>query len=76
MEIQNITDKKGRKSAVLLPIKTWEKIQKDLKDLEKLKKESRPRLSDKFCGAISKETANKLHEHVNQVRSEWEESIY
>ncbi|MBW6478418.1 MAG: hypothetical protein K0B37_03250 [Bacteroidales bacterium] len=76
MEIQYITDKKGHKSAVLLPIKTWEKIQKDLKDLEKLKKESSPRLSDKFRGTISKETADKLHKHVNQVRSEWEESIY
>lgn len=75
MDIQYITDKKGNKSAVLLPIKEWEKIQKDLKVLDELKKEATTVHSKRFRGAISKETADKLHDHVNQIRSEREESI-
>ncbi len=75
MDVQYVTDKKGNKSAVLLPIQAWEKIQRDLKDLEELKKEAREVHSKRFRGAISKETAGKLHDHLNQIRSEWEESI-
>lgn len=36
MELQYITDKKGRKNAVQLPLKDWEQIQKDLDELERL----------------------------------------
>jgi len=31
--------------------------------------------SDRFSGAISKETAEKLHKHLNEVRNEWERDI-
>ncbi len=37
MEIQYITDKKGKKNAVLLPISDWDKIQKDLIELDRLR---------------------------------------
>lgn len=37
MELQYITDKKGRKNAVQLPIKDWKQIQKDLDELERLR---------------------------------------
>ena len=37
MNLQYITDRKGHKNAVLLPIKDWEKIQKDLKELDRLR---------------------------------------
>jgi len=37
MELQYITDLKGRKSAVQLPMNDWLKIQKELKELEKLR---------------------------------------
>lgn len=37
MGLQYITDTKGRKSAVQLPLKDWEKIQKDLSELERLR---------------------------------------
>lgn len=33
MNLQYITDTKGRKTAVQLPVKDWEKIQKDLEEL-------------------------------------------
>ncbi|ASB48831.1 hypothetical protein [Alkalitalea saponilacus] len=37
MNLQYITDTKGHKSAVLLPLKDWEQIQKDLDELERLR---------------------------------------
>jgi hypothetical protein len=37
MNLQYITDAKGRKSAVQLPLKDWERIIKDLEEFERLK---------------------------------------
>jgi PHD/YefM family antitoxin component YafN of YafNO toxin-antitoxin module len=37
MDLQYITDTKGHKSAVQLPLKDWEQIQKDLNELERLR---------------------------------------
>jgi PHD/YefM family antitoxin component YafN of YafNO toxin-antitoxin module len=37
MNLQFIIDKKGHKSAVQLPMKEWEQIQKDLNELERLR---------------------------------------
>ncbi len=37
MNLQYITDTKGHKSAVQLPMKDWEQIQKDLRELERLR---------------------------------------
>ncbi len=37
MNSQYITDTKGHKSAVQLPLKDWEQIQKDLEELERLR---------------------------------------
>lgn len=37
MELQYITDARGHKSAVQLPMKDWEQIQKDLDELKRLR---------------------------------------
>ncbi len=37
MDLQYITDTKGHKSAVQLPLKDWKQIQKDLGELERLR---------------------------------------
>jgi len=37
MNLQYITDTKGHKSAVQVPMKDWEQIQKDLDELERLR---------------------------------------
>jgi hypothetical protein len=37
MELQYVTDHKGHKSAVQLPMNDWLQIQKELKELEKLR---------------------------------------
>ncbi len=36
-KLQYITDKKGRKNAVQLPLEYWEQIQKDLEELSRLR---------------------------------------
>ncbi len=33
--------------------------------------EAKPKLSDKYNGIFTKEEGNKLHEHIQQMRSEW-----
>ena len=38
--------------------------------------QNRMKNSERFSGAISKETAEKLHKHLNEVRNEWERDIY
>ena len=37
MNLQYITDRKGHKNAVQLPMKDWERIQRDLDELERLR---------------------------------------
>lgn len=37
MNLQYITDTKGRKNAVQLPLKDWQQIQKDLEELDRLR---------------------------------------
>ncbi len=37
MNIQYITDTRGQKSAVQLPMEDWNQIQKDLEELERLR---------------------------------------
>ena len=37
MDLQYITDTRGHKSAVQLPMNEWERIQKDLNELERLR---------------------------------------
>lgn len=37
VHLQYITDQKGKKNAVLMPISDWDKIQKDLEVYERLK---------------------------------------
>ena len=31
--------------------------------------------SERFSGAISKETAGKIHKHINEIHNEWERDI-
>jgi PHD/YefM family antitoxin component YafN of YafNO toxin-antitoxin module len=37
MNLQYITDGKGHKNAVQMPMEEWQKIQKDLEELERLR---------------------------------------
>ncbi len=42
-----------------------------IKVLEETIVDSKPKLSDKYKGSISKEQGEKLNEHIKQMRSEW-----
>jgi len=41
-----------------------------------IKESSMLKNSERFSGSISKETAEKLHKHLNEIRNEWERDIY
>ena len=44
--------------------------------IEEHDKPNKLKNSERFSGAISKETAGKLHKHLNEIRNEWERDIY
>lgn len=44
--------------------------------IEEPKEQSKLKNSERFSGAISKETAERLHKHINEVRGEWDRDIY
>ena len=52
-----------------------DKVEIIILPIEKQNKLSKLKNSERFSGAISKETAKKLHNHLNEVRSEWERDI-
>ena len=73
-QIVNITDNSVH---VVLPIDfKADKVEIIVLPIEEQTKPSKMKNSEKFFGAISKETAQKLHNHLNEVRSEWERDIY
>ena len=41
-----------------------------------IKEQNKMKNSERFLGAISKETAEKLQKHLNEVHDEWERDIY
>jgi PHD/YefM family antitoxin component YafN of YafNO toxin-antitoxin module len=73
LRVQYITDQKGHKNAVLVAITDWEKIQKDLEELEYLRKQPKKKLSERLRGAIPKETAQQMQVELEQMRSEWQQ---
>ena len=40
-----------------------------------IKEQNKLKNSERFSGAISKKTTEKLHKHLNEVRNEWERDI-
>jgi len=41
-----------------------------------LNEQNKLKNSERFSGAITKETAEKLNKHLNEARNEWERNIY
>jgi hypothetical protein len=74
MHLQFITDTKGRKTAVQLPVKDWERIQKDLEELDKYR--DKRAFFDGLKGAFAEvkeiEAGHKkgttLNEFLNELR--------
>lgn len=53
-----------------------DKVEVIVLSIEEPKGQPKLKNSERFSGAISKETAKKLHEHLAEIRSEWERGIY
>ena len=43
--------------------------------IEEQNKQGKLKNSERFSGAISPKTAEKLHKHLNEIRNEWERDI-
>ena len=72
--LRQIVDVKDNSLHILLP--TDFKADKVEIIVFPIKEQSKIKNSERFSGAISKETAGKLHKHLNEVRNEWERNIY
>jgi hypothetical protein len=69
MDIQYLSDEQGRRTAVQIPIKDWNKLTEESKafrDFDK-DKSSQKKPSDSR-GAISKNTVDQLLQYVEQTR--------
>jgi len=73
-QIVNIT---GNSFLIVLPNDfKADKVEVIVLPIEEQSKPGRMKNSERFAGAISKETAQKLHKHIGEVRNEWERGIY
>jgi hypothetical protein len=75
--LRQIVDVKGNSINIVLPngFKA-DKVEVIVLLIEGTKETPKLKNSERFSGAISKETAEKLHKHLNEIRSEWERDIY
>lgn len=66
MDIQFLTDKKGNKTAVLLPIKKYDKLLEQLEDLEDVRLYDEAKKNDDGC-RISLDEAFKIIEEKRKL---------
>ena len=75
--IQYVTDEAGNKKAIQIDLEKYGELVEELlasaqkKNSEK-EGEKKQRPSEKYKGALSDETAKKMHEYVEKSRLEWE----
>jgi len=75
--LRQIVNIKNNSLHVVLPVDfKADKVEIIILPIEAQNKPSKLKNSDRFSGAISEETAKKLHKHLNEVRNEWERDIY
>jgi molecular chaperone DnaK (HSP70) len=73
---RQIVNVKDQLLHVVLPIDfKADKVEIIVLPIEKRNKPHQLKNSERFSGAISKETAEKFHKHLNEVRNEWERDI-
>jgi hypothetical protein len=79
MPLQYIKDNYDNTTAVVIPIKDWERITHAHQDISlmlepKTDTGKKIKPSD-FRGCISQETADQLNSHIQQSRNEWSSNI-
>ena len=74
--LRKIVSVKDNLLHIVLPVDfKADKVEVIVLPIEEQNKPGKLKNSERFSGAISKETAKKMHEHLNEVRSEWERDI-
>jgi len=75
--LRKIVDVQNNTLSITLPDDfKGEKVEVIVLSIEEPKPQTKLKNSERFSGAISKETANKIHKHLNQVSNEWERNIF
>ncbi|CAN5778313.1 hypothetical protein BH24BAC1_BH24BAC1_01540 [soil metagenome] len=77
MPLQYILDETGKTTAVVVPIRDWERMAKkyeELRESDYIQPEKKGLSA--FIGRISPEEAERLQKHVEQSRNEWERDIF
>ena len=75
--LRQIVSVKNHSLSIVLPNDfTAERVEVIVLPIDEPKKQPKQKNSERFGGAISKETAEKLYKHLNEVRSEWQWGIY
>lgn len=76
MSLQYIADYAGKPTAVVIPIKEWEKLVKKHADLKEwnppVAGERRIPLMKEYENLLSKKEGKSLLQHVEQSRNEWD----
>ena len=71
--LRQIVDVKNHSLSIVLPNDfAADRVEVIVLAIDESKILSKRKNSERFSGAISKETAEKLHKHLNEVRKEWE----
>ena len=74
--LRQIVSIKDNSIHVALPVDfKADKVEIIILPIEEHNRPDKLKNSERFFGAISKETAEKLHKHLNQARGEWERDI-
>ena len=75
--LRQIVNVKNHSLNIVLPKDfTADKVEVIIFPFDEIKIQPQISNSERFAGAISKGTADKLHKHLNEVRNEWEQNIY
>lgn len=75
--LRQIVEIKNNSLNIVLPSDfKADKVEVIVLPIEEPKVQPKLKNSERFSGAISKETAEKLHKHLNKVRSEWDRDTY
>jgi hypothetical protein len=71
--LRQIVDVKNHSLSIILPKNfAHDKVEVIVLPIDEPKIKHKVRNSERFSGAISKNTAEKLRKHLSEVRNEWE----
>lgn len=75
--LRQIVNVKNHSLNIVLPSDfTADKVEVIVLPVDETKVQVGLKNSERFSGAISKETVERLHKHLNEVRNEWVQDIY